>query len=216
MDVMTARVRRFFGAGLMLLVLQGLALASVALAAGFFHHRMHLLLEPIAVPVLMACGCGDAVARMQVAEDVLARANAFDGWQPLFWLVASALLLTLLGALAVCLQGLLRAERRHRRSACGLLGLHVLALPLAAAVLRLYEQVWAGIVTGLPVACMAEPLPMEDGAALPVQRSMAQVLAEAGTLPPQAPDALAIVLCGLLLAAMVVGVWLWRAGPVPR
>jgi len=210
----TARLRRFFGAGLMLFLLHGLALASVALAVGYFHHRMHLLLEPIALPLLLACGGGDPVARMHAAEHLLARAGALDDWQPVCWVVVSALLSSLLGTLAVSVHWLRQRHGLYRRSRWGLLGLHVLATALAALLLRLYEQVWAGLVNGLPTVCMAEPTAQEASAVTPAQRTLPQMLAEAGLPVPQAPDALAIVLCGVLVAATVVGVWLWRALPI--
>lgn len=77
-------------------------------------------------------------------------------------------------------------------------------------MLRLYEHVWEGITTALPAACMTDLAP--DGQALPssMRRWLLQLFARAELTPPHAPDALAIILCGLLLAAMVVGVWLWR------
>lgn len=198
----------------MLFLLHGLALSSVALAVGHFHQRLQLLLEPVALPLLLACGGSDPVARMRVAEVLLARAGALDDWQPLCWLVVSALLFSLLGALGVSVHWLRRARGIHHRSIAGLLGLHVLALLLAAAVLRMYEHVWHGVVTGLPTLCMAESLAMEGGLPVPAQRTLPQMLSRAGLLVPQAPDALAFVLCGVLLAAMAMGVWLWRILPV--
>jgi len=70
--------------------------------------------------------------------------------------------------------------------------------------------VWAGITTALPAACMTDLTP--DGHALPssIRRWLLQIFAKADLTPPHAPDALAIILCGLLMAAMVVGLWLWR------
>jgi len=214
MTLRTARLRRFFGAGLMLLLLHGLALASVALAVGYFHHRVHLLLEPIELPLLLACGGGDPVARMQVAEHLLARAGALDDWQPVCWVVVMALMSSLLGTLAVSVHWLYQGRGRQSRSVGGLLGLQLLATALAVKLLRLYEQVWAGLVDGLPMVCMAEPMPGDVAAALPAQRSLPQILVDAGLPIPQAADALAIVLCGVLLAATVVGVWLWRSLPL--
>lgn len=213
MTLMTARLRRFFGAGLMLFLLHGLALASIALAVGYFHHRMYLLLEPLALPLLLACGGGDPVARMHAAEHLLARAGALDDWQPVCWVVVSALLSSLLGALAVNTHWLRQVHGQHRRSIWGLLGLHLLATALAALLLRLYEQVWQGLVNGLPAVCMAEPQPAQDPTRL-THLTVSNMLSEAGLQVPQAPDALAIVLCGVLLAALVVGVWLWRMLPV--
>ena len=210
----TARLRRFFGAGLMLFLLHGLALASVALAVGYFHHRLDLLLEPIELPLLLSCGGGDPMARMQAAEHLLARAGALDDWQPVCWVVVSALLCSLMGTVVVSLHWLQQVQGLHRRSVWGLLGLHLLASALAVLLLRLYEQVWAGLVIALPTVCMAEPA-AQEAAMLPAHRTLPQMLSDAGLLVPQAPDALAIVLCGVLLAATVIGVWLWRALPMP-
>ncbi|WP_159097464.1 hypothetical protein [Stenotrophomonas sp. SAU14A_NAIMI4_5] len=211
----TARLRRFFGAGLMLFLLHVLALASVALAVGYFHHRLDLLLEPIEVPLLLSCGGGDPMARMQVAEHLLARAGALDDWQPVCWVVVSALLCALLGTVVVSLHWLQQVQDLHRRSVWGLLGLHLLASALAVLLLGLYEQVWRGLVNVLPTVCMAEPTVQEATAMLPAYRTLPQMLSDAGLLVPQVPDALAIVLCGVLLAATVIGVWLWRALPMP-
>jgi len=211
----TARLRRFFGAGLMLFLLHGLALTSVALAVGYFHHRLDLLLEPIELPLLLSCGGGDPMARMQAAEHLLARARALDDWQPVCWVVVSALLCSLLGTVVVSLHWLQQVQGLHRRSVWGLLGLYLLASALAVLLLRLYEQVWAGLVSALPTVCMAEPAAREATAMLPAHRTLPQMLSDAGLLVPQAPDALAIVLCGVLLAATVIGVWLWRALPIP-
>ncbi len=206
MTAFTARLGRFFGAGLMLFLLQVVALLSVGLAAGYFHHRMDLLLEPLT----LACGGPDPTARMQVAEHLLARAGALDGWQPLCWLPMATLLLALLGTLTVGVHLLRHVDARLRRSAWGLLALHAAALLLASAMLRLYDQAWKGITTALPAACMTDLTP--DGHALPssMRRWLLQIFAKADLTPPHAPDALAIILCGLLMAAMVVGLWLWR------
>lgn len=77
-------------------------------------------------------------------------------------------------------------------------------------MLRLYEHVWAGVITALPAACLTDQLPEGHQAPLSTRRWLLQLFAKADLMPPHAPDALAIVLCGLLLAAMVVGLWLWR------
>lgn len=206
MTAFTARLWRFFGAGLMLFLLQVVALLSVGMAAGYFHHRMDLLLEPLT----LACSGADPAARMQVAEHLLARADALDGWQPLCWLPMATLMLALLGTLSVCVHWLRHVDAPLRRSAWGLLALHAAALLLASAMLRLYEHAWRGITTALPSACMTDLAP--DGHALPpsMRRWLLQLFARADVMPLHAPDALAIVLCGLLLAAMVVGLWLWR------
>jgi hypothetical protein len=74
-------------------MLQVVALLAVALAAGFFHYRVELLLEP----VTEACGGPDAQARMQVAEQVMARAGALDDWQPLQLDSDGGMVLALLG-----------------------------------------------------------------------------------------------------------------------
>lgn len=211
MGSFAVRTGRFFGAGLMLLLLQLLALSAVGLAAGYFHHRVELLLEPLT----SACGGHDPVARMQVAEHLLARVEALDDWQPLIWVMGTAVLLALLGALLVCVHWLRRVDARCRTSAWGLLALHLLALGLATWMLRLYEQVWAGVVTLLPIQCMVEEEGRDRSAWQPGTRWLQQMFIDAGLPLPQAPDALAIVLCGTLLAGMVVGIWLWRASPLP-
>ncbi|QKW58293.1 hypothetical protein [Stenotrophomonas sp. NA06056] len=206
MTAFTARLGRFFGAGLMLFLLHVVALLSVGLAVGYFHHRMGLLLEPLT----RACGGNDAAARMQVAEHLLARAAALDGWQQLSWLPMAALLLAVLGALSVSVHWLRHADASLRRSAWGLLALHAAALLLAGAMLRLYDHAWEGIITALPAACMTDLAP--DGHAPPpsMRRWLLQLFAKADLMPPHAPDVLAIVLCGVLMAAMVIGLWLWR------
>ena len=58
MSAATSRIRRICGQGPILLMLQWVALLSVVLAAGFFHYRVELLLEPVTV----ACGGGRAGA----------------------------------------------------------------------------------------------------------------------------------------------------------
>jgi len=206
MTAFTARLGRFFGAGLMLLLLQVLALLSVGLAAGHFHQRVALLLEPLS----LACGGADPAGRMLVAEHLLARAGALDDWQPLCWLPMAALVLALLGTLLVCVHWLRHVDASLRRSAWGLLALHVAALMLSSVMLRLYEHVWTRITHALPAACMTVMAP--DGYERPssMRHWLLQLFARADLMPPHAPDALAIVLCGLLLAAMVVGLWLWR------
>ncbi|MEG0184750.1 MAG: hypothetical protein RR704_14995 [Stenotrophomonas sp.] len=206
MTALTARLGRFFGAGLMLFLLQLVALLSVGLAAGYFHQRVGLLLEPMT----LACGGADPAARLYVAEHLLARAGALDDWQPLCWLSMATLMLALLGALSVCVHWVHHVDAPLRRSAWGLLALHAAALLLAGAMLRLYEHVWAGITTALPAACMTDLAPDDHTPPPSMRRWLLQLFARADLMPPHAPDALAIVLCGLLLAAMVIGLWLWR------
>ncbi|TGP50965.1 hypothetical protein EN872_14670, partial [bacterium M00.F.Ca.ET.229.01.1.1] len=96
MSPATSRIRRICGQGPILLMLQLVALLSVALASGFFHCRVDLLLEPITE----ACGGPDAHARLQMAEQVMARAGALDDWQPLSWIPVAGIALALLGAIA--------------------------------------------------------------------------------------------------------------------
>jgi len=60
MSPATSRIRRICGQGPILLMLQLVALLSVALASGFFHCRVDLLLEPITE----ACG-GRRAQRMR-------------------------------------------------------------------------------------------------------------------------------------------------------
>ncbi len=211
---MTARLRRLCGAGLMLFLLHGLALASLGLAVSYFHHRTQLLLEPFPIPLLPACGGHDPVARLHAADLLLARAGALDDWQPVCWVVVSALLSSLLGALAVSVNLLRRTWGGRRQGAWGLFGLHLLVLGLAMQLLRLYEQVWRGMVTGLPAACMVGPTALEDDATSGAHRTVPQMLAGAGLPVPQLPDALAMVVSALLLAATVVGIWLWWTLPL--
>ncbi len=211
---MTARLRRLCGAGLMLFLLHGLALASLGLAVSHFHHRTQLLLEPFAMPLLPACSGNDPVARLHMADLLLARAGALDDWQPVCWVVVSALLSALLGALAVSVNLLRRTRGGRRHGIWGLFGLHLLVLALAMQLLRLYEQVWTGMVTGLPAACMAGPTGLEEDATGGAHRTVPQMLAGAGLPVPQLPDALAMVTGALLLAAMAVGMWLWRTLPL--
>ncbi|WP_303637725.1 MULTISPECIES: hypothetical protein [Stenotrophomonas] len=204
----TVRLRRlFFGAGLMLFLLQVVAILSVGLASGYFHHRQSLLLESLTP----ACGATDLAARMRVAEHLLARVGALDDWQPLCWLPMAALLLALTGTLSACVHWLHRVDATLRRSAWGLLALHGAALLLASVMLWLYEQVWAGITTTLPSACMLELATGARPWVASPQQWLLQMSGPLELLPPHAPDALAIVLIGLLLAAMVVGLWLWCA-----
>jgi len=211
---MNARITRLSGAGLMLFLLHGLALASLGLAVNHFHHRTRLLLEPFAMPLLPACGGHDPVARLRVAELLLARAGALDDWQPVCWVVVSALLSSLLGALVVSVNLLRRTQHGQRYGIWGLFGLHLLVLALAIQLLRWYEQVWTGMVTGLPAACMAGPAGLDEDATSGAHRTVPQMLASAGLPVPQLPDALAVVVSALLLAAMAVGIWLWRTLPL--
>lgn len=202
----TARLGRFCGAGLMLLALQVVAMLTVGWAVSCFHQRLNLLLEPLTV----ACGGVDPVARMQVAEHLIARAGALDGWTPLHWLPIGALLPALLGTMLVNVHWLHQVDVRFRRSAWGLLALHGIAFTLAAFTVVQYERLWNGIVRRMPPACMSH-LEMDtgDGPLPPLQWSM-HLFAHAGLPLPHAPDALAIILAGVLLACMVIGLWLWR------
>lgn len=206
MTAFTARLGRFFGAGLMLFLLQLVALLSVGLAAGYFHHRVDLLLEPLT----LSCGGADPAARLHVAEHLLARAGALDDWQPLCWIPMATLLLALLGTLSVCVHWLRDVDASLRRSAWCLSALHAAALLLASAMLRLYEHVWAGVITALPAACMTDQVPEGHQTPLSTRRWLLQLFAKADLMPPHLPDGLAIALCAVLLAGMVIGLWLWR------
>src|SRR2546427_66739 len=114
------RFCRICGPGPILLVLQVVALLAVALAAGFFHTRVGLLLEPVDE----ACGGPDSAARMQVAEQLMARSTALAPWQPLQWVPTAGVVLALLGAMSISIYRLGRLSERLRWANWGLMALH--------------------------------------------------------------------------------------------
>lgn len=130
------RFCRICGPGPILLALQVVALLAVALAAGFFHYRVGLLLEPVDD----ACGGPDPVARMQVAEQLLARSTALAPWQPLQWIPMAGVALALLGAMSISVYRLGRLSERLRRANWGVMALHAAILALALRALHLYDM----------------------------------------------------------------------------
>lgn len=111
----------------MVFLLQLVALLSLGLGAGYFHSRVDLLL----VPVVDGCGGPDPVARLRVAEQLLARAEALDDWQPLRWIPLVGTLLALLGAATVCALRAMPQQYRLGRLRRALVALHVGVLALA-------------------------------------------------------------------------------------
>lgn len=207
MSPATSRIRRIFGQGPILLMLQLVALLFVALAAGFFHYRVDLLLEPINA----ACGGPDEQARLQVAEQVMARAGALDDWQPLSWIPVAGIVLALLGAMAVCASRALWMRDRLRTANLALMLLHGGALGLAGWVLHLYENAWRNVARLSPTACLVELASEGDVPLEQAQRVVFHILTRVNAPLLRNPDDLALVLAVLLLAAMAGGVALWRA-----
>jgi len=203
---MTAFFGRVFGPGLMLLVFQCVSLLAVGLEVGYFHLRVALLLEPLSP----ACGGDDAYERMRVAEHLLARANALDDWDPLAWVPATTLLLALTGALAASVEQWRRSSPACRVSAGRLVALQVGALALGGTMLHAFDRVWQAYITLLPAACMTDALVREDASLAASMGWTFQVFDAARVMPPHAPDVMAIVLIGQLLASLAVGIWLWR------
>ncbi|HDS1559170.1 hypothetical protein JAK58_08125 [Stenotrophomonas maltophilia] len=193
--------------GLMLLLLQVVAVLGLGLAAGYFHHRVDLLLEPVTA----ACGGPDPAARLRMAEVLMARAGALDDWQPLRWLPVAGMVLALLGAMAICVHWWHRVRRPLRTTALGLMALHASAMALAAWTLHLYEDAWNSVVRLSPTACLVDltqqgRMPLEQA-----QEVVFHIFTRAHAPLQRNPDDLALVLVALLTAAMVGGVALWRA-----
>lgn len=191
----------------MLLLLQWVALLAVGLAAGHFHYRVGLLLEPVTA----ACGGADPAARMQVAEQLMARANALDDWQPLHWIPVAGVALALLGAMAICMHRLRWLDGRLRAACWGLMTLHAAALALAGRTLYLYESSWASVAMLSPTVCLVDlaehgSMPLEQA-----QQVVFHILTRENAPLLRNPDDLALVLAVVLLAAMAAGVALWRA-----
>lgn len=207
MSAAAKRFRRICGQGPILLMLQVVALLSMALGAGFFHYRVDLLLEPVTA----ACGGPDAQARLQVAEQVMARAGALDDWQPLSWVPMAGMVLALLGALAVCGSRALWLRDRLRTANGMLLALHGGVLALAGWTLHLYENAWSSVARLSPTVCLVDLV--VDGATplAQAQHVVFHILTRENATLLRNPDDLALVLAALLLATMVGGIVLWRA-----
>ncbi|WP_181358224.1 hypothetical protein [Stenotrophomonas maltophilia] len=201
------RFCRICGPGPILLVLQVVALLAVALAAGFFHYRVGLLLEPVDE----ACGGPDPAARMQVAEQLLARSTALAPWQPLQWIPMAGVVLALLGAMSISLYRLGRLPGRLRRANWGLMTLHGAVLVLAARALHLYDMAWTSVAKLSPTTCLVE---LGEQGRLPLaqaQRVVFEILTHEHAPLLRNPDDLALVLAALMLMAMAAGFMLWRA-----
>ncbi|UXB36594.1 hypothetical protein [Stenotrophomonas maltophilia] len=207
MSAATSRIRRICGQGPILLMLQLVALLSVALASGFFHCRVDLLLEPITA----ACGGPDEQARLQMAEQVMARAGALDDWQPLSWIPLAGIVLALLGAMAVCASRALWLRDGLRTANVALLLLHGGALCLAGWTLHLYENAWNSVARLSPTACLMDLVAEGDTPLVQAQSVVFHILARENATLMRNPDDLALVLVALLMATMVGGISLWRA-----
>lgn len=191
----------------MLLVLQMVALLSVALAAGFFHYRVGLLLEPVDE----ACGGPDPAARLQVAEQLMARSTALAAWQPLQWIPMAGVVLALLGAMSISVYRLGRVSMALRRANWGLMAVHGAILVLAIRALHLYDLAWISVAKLSPTACLVE---LGEQGRLPLaqaQQVVFSILTREQASLLRNPDDLAAVLAVLLLVAMVAGFMLWRA-----
>ncbi|WP_401738864.1 hypothetical protein [Stenotrophomonas pavanii] len=206
MSPATSRIHRICGQGPILLMLQLVALLSVALASGFFHCRVDLLLEPITE----ACGGPDAHARLQMAEQVMARAGALDDWQPLSWIPVAGIVLALLGAMAVCASRALWLRDRLRTANVALMVLHGAALGLAGWTLYLYETAWNSVARLSPTACLMDLVAEGDTPLAQAQHVVFHILARENATLMRNPDDLALVLAMLLLATMMGGISLWR------
>ncbi|HEL5401813.1 TPA: hypothetical protein UOJ25_001928 [Stenotrophomonas maltophilia] len=207
MNAAASRIRCICGQGPILLMLQLVALLSVALAAGFFHYRVGLLLEPINA----ACGGPDEQARLQVAEQVMARACALDDWQPLGWIPMAGMVLALLGALAVCASRALWLRDQLRTANVALMLLHGGALGLAGWTLHLYENAWSSVARLSPAACLMDLVADGNIPLAKAQHVVFHILTRENAMLLRNPDDLALVLVVLLLATMVGGIVLWQA-----
>ncbi|HDS1581580.1 TPA: hypothetical protein QEL15_003696 [Stenotrophomonas maltophilia] len=202
-----SRFCRICGPGPMLLVLQVVALLAVALAAGFFHYRVGLLLEPVDE----SCGGPDPAARLQVAEQLMARSTALAAWQPLQWIPMAGVVLALLGAMSISVYRLGRVSIALRRANWGLMAVHGAILVLAIRALHLYDLAWISVAKLSPTACLVE---LGEQGRLPLaqaQQVVFSILTREQASLLRNPDDLAAVLAVLLLVAMVAGFMLWRA-----
>ncbi|MBH1432521.1 hypothetical protein I5U42_14555 [Stenotrophomonas maltophilia] len=201
------RFCRICGPGPILLVLQLVALLAVALAIGFFHYRVDMLLEPVGE----ACGGSDPAARLHVAEQLMARSNALQDWYPLHLIPLAGVTLSLLGAMALCVYRLRRTSGRLLRASWGLLALHGLVLALSLRVLHLYESAWLSVATLSPAACLVDLAADGRMPLAQAQRVVLGILAGRHAALLRNPDDLAWVLAALLVGAMAAGLVLWRA-----
>ncbi|HGM6731560.1 TPA: hypothetical protein ACKQBZ_002657 [Stenotrophomonas maltophilia] len=202
-----SRLGRLFGPGVMVFLLQLVALLSLGLGAGYFHSRVDLLL----VPVVDGCGGPDPVARLRVAEQLLARAEALDDWQPLRWIPLVGTLLALLGAAAVCALRAMPQQHRLGTLRRGLVALHVGVLALAGWTLHLYEDAWSSVARLSPAACLVD-LAEQGGVPLAqAQQVVLHVLTREYAPLQRNPDDLAMMAVSLLVTAMVASIVLWRA-----
>jgi len=199
-----ARFCRICGPGPILLALQVVALLAVGLAAGFFHYRVGLLLEPVDD----ACGGPDAAARIQVAEQLLARSTALAPWQPLQWIPMAGVVLALLGAMSISVYRLGRLSGRLRRANRVLMMLHGALLVLAVRALHLYDMAWTSVAKLAPTTCLMElgSLPLAQA-----QEAVFEILTHEHAPLLGNPDDLALVLVAVMLMAMAAGFMLWRA-----
>ncbi|HFF3761319.1 hypothetical protein [Stenotrophomonas forensis] len=202
-----SRLGRLFGPGVMVFLLQLVALLSLGLGASCFHSRVDLLL----VPVVDGCGGPDPVARLRVAEQLLARAEALDDWQPLRWIPLVGTLLALLGAAAVCALRALPQQDRLGRLRQGLVALHVGALVLAGWTLHLYEDAWSSVARLSPAACLVDLTEQGRTPLAQAQQVVLHVLTREHAPLQRNPDDLAMMAVSLLVAAMVASIVLWRA-----
>ncbi|HEL3781715.1 TPA: hypothetical protein UOA91_003642 [Stenotrophomonas maltophilia] len=202
-----SRYCRMSGPGPILLMVQVVALLALGLAAGFFHYRVGLLLEPVDD----ACGGPDPMARMQVAEQLMARSLALAPWQPLQWIPMAGLVLALLGAISISVYRLGRLSDRLRWANWAVMALHGVILMLAVRALHLYDMAWISVAKLAPTTCLVE---LGEQGRLPLaqaQEVVFGILTRQHALLLRNPDDLALVLAALLLMAMVAGFMLWRA-----
>ncbi|HEL4298246.1 TPA: hypothetical protein UM674_002210 [Stenotrophomonas maltophilia] len=202
-----SRLGRLFGPGVMVFLLQLVALLSLGLGAGCFHSRVDLLL----VPVADGCGGPDPVARLRVAEQLLARAEALDDWQPLRWIPLVGTLLALLGAATVCALRAMPQQYRLGRLRRALVALHVGVLALAGWTLHQYEDAWSSVARLSPAACLVDLTEQGRVPLAQAQQVVLHVLTREYAPLQRNPDDLAMMAVSLLVAAMVASIMLWRA-----
>ncbi|HGM5881928.1 MAG: hypothetical protein KH046_14315 [Stenotrophomonas maltophilia] len=202
-----SRLGRLFGPGVMVFLLQLVALLSLGLGAGYFHSRVDLLL----VPVVDGCGGPDPVARLRVAEQLLARAEALDDWQPLRWIPLVGTLLALLGAATVCALRAMPQQYRLGRLRRALVALHVGVLALAGWTLHQYEDAWSSVARLSPAACLVDLTEQGRVPLAQAQQVVLHVLTREYAPLQRNPDDLAMMAVSLLVAAMVASIVLWRA-----
>jgi hypothetical protein len=202
-----SRLGRLFGPGVMMFLLQLVALLSLGLEAGYFHSRVDLLLSPVAD----GCGGPDPVARLRVAEQLLARAGALDDWQPLRWIPMAGTMLALLGAMGACALRAAPEQGRLGMLCWGLVALHVAVLVLAGWTLHLYEDAWSSVVRLSPAACLVDLAEQGRTPLAQAQQVVFHVLTREYAPLQRNPDDLAMMAVSLLVAAMVASIVLWRA-----